>query len=280
MELLERLKHVSNSVKYVSDLEIVPLPRRDSVAARDMRCALVLAWLMQLIVSELFEPNYIIPAGSGFRNYLLHEAMRDSRSESFRRAFLLSVFPEEQTRTLNECAGSIVNRIMWLINGIIDTEQATALQVDLQGFIKHACTLWQAVQRLQDRFEPNMDYTVDDSFDWSNFPLEESEGSENDGASASSNSDQAVLVVFPRMYIVKDAEPKPVTPGTVLMKSQTVTAAQEVRSEAPKSPTFGRGPPTFSRDDRRRDSIIMNNSLPNRNAPPFLGQGVPNGQVR
>jgi hypothetical protein len=237
-----------------------------------MRCVLVLAWLMQLIVSELFQPNYIIPVESGVRNYLLREAVKDSRNESFRRAFLLSVFPEEQIRILDERAASVFHRIMSLIEGIIDADQATAFQSDLQGFIKLAYTDWEVIQRLQDRFEPSIDYTVDDSFDWYTIPFEESEGSNNEGASAaSSTSDEPVLVVFPRICIVKDADPKPVTPGIVLMKSQTETAAQEVRSEAPKSPTFGRGPQSFSRDDRRRDSIIMNNSPANRNAATFLG---------
>ena len=254
-----------------------------------MRCALVLAWLMQLIDFELFQPNYIVPVENGIRGNLLREAVRDSRSESFRRAFLLSIFPEEQTQILDKRAASVSNSIMWLVEGIIETDQATAFESELQGFIRLACTAWKAIQRLHGRFEPNMDYTVDDSFDWQTLPLEDFEGSNNDGVStasstsdvaASSPSDEAVLVVFPRMYIVKDAEPKPVTPGIVLMKSQTVTAAQEARSEAPKSPTFGRGPLSLSRDDHRRDSIIMNDSLANRNAATFLGQGVPNGQLR
>jgi hypothetical protein len=246
-----------------------------------MRCALVLAWLMQLVDSELFQPNYIVPVETGIRSNLLREAVRDSRSESFRRAFLLSVFPEEQTRILGQRAASIANSIMWLVEGIIDTDQATALKSDLQGFIKLAYSVWQDIQRLRDRFEPNMDYTVDDSLDWWTLPFEDFEGSNNGGVSASSStSDEAVLVVFPRMYIVKDAEPRPATPGIVLMKSQTVTAAQEVRSEAPKSPTFGRGPLNSSRDDRRRDSIIMNETLANRNAATFLGQGLPNWQLR
>lgn len=246
-----------------------------------MRCALVLAWVMQLIDSELFQPNYIVPVESGIRSNLLREAMRDSRSESFRRAFLLSVFPEEQTRILDKRAASIFDNIMGLVEGLIDIDQAAALKSDLKGFIKLAYTVWQAIQRLQDRFEPNMDYTVDDSFDWGKLPLEDSEGSNNEGVSAASSTvDEAVLVVFPRMYIVKDAEPKPVTPGIVLMKSQTATAAQEVRSEAPKSPTFGRGPLNWPRNDRRRDSIIMNESLVNRNAATFLGQGAPDGQLR
>jgi hypothetical protein len=242
-----------------------------------MRCALVLAWLMQLIDSELFRPNYIVPIETDIRSDLLREAVKDSRSESFRRAFLLSVFPEKQTRILDERATNVFNCIMSLVEGIIHTDQATALKSDLQGFIKLACTDWQAIQRLQDRFEPNMVYTVDDSFDWCTLPFEDSDGSNNEDISAaSSTSDEAMLVVFPRMYIVKDAEPKPVTPGIVLMKSQTVIAAQEVRSETPKSPTFGRSALNFSRDDRRRDSIMTDNPLANRNAGTFLGQGAPN----
>ena len=246
-----------------------------------MRCALVLAWLMQLIDYELFQPNYIVPIETGIRSDLLREAAKDSRSESFRRAFLLSVFPEKQTQILHERATSVFNCITQLVEGIIQPYQATALESDLQRFIKLACTTWQAIQGLRDRFEPNISYTVDDSFDWCTLPFENSERSSSDSVSTtSSTSDEAVLVVFPRMYIVKDSEPKPVTPGIVLMKSQTATAAQEARSETPKSPTFERGPLNFSRGDRRRDSMIMDSSLGNRSAGTFLGQGAPNGQLR
>ena len=236
---------------------------------------------MQLIDFGIFQPNYIIEAESGVREDLLREAMKDSRSESFRRAFLLSVSPDEQTRILDKRVTSVFNSIMWLVKGIIEADQLTALESDLQGFIKLACTVWQAIQRLQERFEPNMDYTVDDAFDWCTLQLEDYEHPDKKGvAAASSTSDEAVLVVFPRLYIVKDAEPKPLTSGIVLMKSQTLAAAQELRSEAPKSPTFARGQPDWSRNDRRRDSIIMNDSLADRNAATFLGQGAPNGQLR
>jgi hypothetical protein len=80
-----------------------------------------------------------------------------------------------------------------------------------------------------------------------------------------------VLVVLPRIYTVNDTEPKLVTSRVVLMKSQTETAAYKVRSEAPKSPTFGRGPSILSRNDRRRDSMIINDMIGNRNAVNFLG---------
>jgi hypothetical protein len=236
---------------------------------------------MRLINSELFQPNYIVPVESGIRSYLSREAIRDSRIESFRRAFLLSVFPEQQTRTLEERAANVIDNIMWLVKGVIGVHQATALQSDLQTIVNLACTDWHAVQRLQDKFEPNMDYTGDDIFDWGTLEFETFTGSNSDAVSAAGSTlDEAVLVVFPRMYIVKDTEPKPVTSGIVLMKSQTEAASQQFRSEAPKSPAFGRGPSILSRDGRRRDSMIMNDPMANRNATSFLDQGVPNGPSR
>lgn len=238
-----------------------------------MRCALILAWLMRRIDLELFQPDYIVPVESGIRSYLLREAMRDSRRESFRRAFLLSVYPDEQERNQKKRIANICHSIMWLVDGIIEADQATALGSDLRVFIEQACTVWQEIQRLEDRFEPHMDYAIDDSFDWETLTFEDSEGSKKRGTSAANNtSDEPVLVIFPRMYIVKDAEPKSVTSGIVLTKSQTATAAQEARSEAPKSPTFGRAP--------RRDSIATNDTLPKENILSFLGQGLLNGQLR
>lgn len=235
---------------------------------------------MQLVDFEIFQPNYLVAAECNLRESLLREAVRDGRSEAFRRAFLLSVSPEEQTRIMEKRASNIFESIISLVDGIIDPQQATALRTDLQAFIKLSCTVWRAIQRLQDRFEPNMDHTVDASIDWLTLPLEGDESSTTDQSSSTGESpDDAVLVVFPRMYIAKNAEPKPVTSGVVLMRSQTLIAAQEARSEASTSPTFGRGAPVWSRGERRRDSIVMTDSLATRNVAPFLGQGAPNGQL-
>ena len=139
---------------------------------------------MQLIDVEIFQPNYIVEVESGVREDLLQEAVKDSQSESFRRAFLLSVFPDQQTRILERRAVSILENITRLVEGIIEAEQVAALKLDLKGFIRLAYTNWKAIQRLHDRFEPNMYYTVDDGIDWGALPLDDHEQAKNEGDSA------------------------------------------------------------------------------------------------
>lgn len=276
--LKEVLLNVSKTLENPSDLQL-PLPRQDSEAARNMRCTLVLAWLMRLVDDAIFQPNYIIPVYTGIRQELLHEAMKDSLNESFRRAFLLSIFPDVQQKVVEDHVAGICKHIMLLVEGIVDFESANYLESDLQAFLKSASSIWHTIQRHQDRFEPDMTHTSDESTDWTTLPLQITGPSEFDDKSAvNSGPDEAMLVIFPRLYLVKDADPKPVTSGIVLMKSQTLAAAQEVRNEAPKSPTFGRGSSNWSRSGGRRDSI-MGESLANRNVATFLARGAPNGQL-
>ena len=276
-ELWQRLKDIANKLERSSG-QGVPLPRQDSATARSMRCALILASLMRMIDYYIFQPNYVLQVESSFRDDLLREAEKNSAGESYRRAILLSISPEDQVRTLNERVFGVVDATARLVDGIFVGEKGNELRSDLQVFVNQAATTWQHIQQLQDKFETSMRPTEDEGLDWSTFPVEDSERTDNKSLSTSSrNSDRAVLVIFPRLYMVKDAKPKPVTSGIVLMKSQTVGAAQEVRSEAESESTFGRGP---FEGTRRRDSLLMNDSMANRRAATFLGPVTTNGQSR
>jgi hypothetical protein len=50
---------------------------------------------MRLIDSKLFHTEYIIPVKRSIRRYLFSEAIKDNKGESSRRAFLLSLLPEQ-----------------------------------------------------------------------------------------------------------------------------------------------------------------------------------------
>ena len=258
----------------------VPLPRKNSITASNMRCALILAYLVRMLDQEIFQPNYIVHDEIDVRGVLLREAVRNSRKESFRRAFLLAVCPEEQSQILQKRAANVVGEVMRLVHGLIETDQVAALQSDLQDFTRSACTVWRAVQRLEERFEPNLEFAVDTGIDWQKLQMHGEEHlNAAEAPATSAAADEVVLVIFPRVYIAKDAPPQPVTPGVVLRKSQTIAAERELRTEDPPSPTFGREYQSWSRADRvRRESMAMNGPLANRNITSFLAQGLGNGK--
>lgn len=249
----------------------VPLPRSDSAAAKDMRCAIVLTYLFQLLDDQVFQPCYILDENCHFRRELLQEAVRDSRSESFRRAFLLSLCTDEQARILQERKKTVTEGIMSLGVGLVESADLSSLEQDVRDFVDYACKVWRTIQRLQDRFEPNMEYTVDREYEWKVLEFESDERPKTNSTLETVNSgDDHVLVVFPRMYIVQQAEPRPVTPGVTLRKSQTLEAGQELRTKGPSALTFGRYPSAPRADRFRKESLPAYGAKAGRNAPTFL----------
>lgn len=253
----------------------VPLPRSDSVAAQDMRCAVILAFLIQLIDEEIFHPNYLAHERINIRRELLLQAVQDSRKEAFRRAMLISICAQEQAQILQDRVANVAASFMSFVKGLVEEDQIETLNSDAKAFTNLASEVWQRIQRLQERFEPNLEYTQDEGFDWQTIPLEGERSLKNDEIT-NALSDRVLLVIFPRIYIAKDAEPRPVTSGAVLWESQTVIAAQEIRDEGPSSPTFGRGYQNWGRTERaRRESPLLNEPLNKANAAAFLGAGAP-----
>jgi hypothetical protein len=72
------------------------------------------------------------------------------------------------------------------------------------------------------------------------------------------NADDILLVIFPRIYIVADNEPDPVTAGIVLMKSQSEAAFKEIETEDVSSPTTGKPGPRSRAIRSRTKSISLN----------------------
>lgn len=84
--------------------------------------------------------------------------------------------------------------------------------------------------------------------------------------------DDELLVVFPRLYVVeKNHVPEPVNAGTVLRRSQTLAAAQELE-EQPVSPTFGRATSTRCRPQKPRNLPISVHGKRSSGAQAFLEQ--------
>lgn len=74
--------------------------------------------------------------------------------------------------------------------------------------------------------------------------------------------DEELLVIFPRIYIVQDGGPSPITPGTVLRRSQSLAAVQELDRNKPSSPIVGKGPVRSRTQKPRRMSVSVHGSSP------------------
>lgn len=233
-----------------------------------MRIAAMLAILARCIDRYIFQPTYILDEESGIRELLVRQAVKNSKKESFCRALLLSMFPEEQAKATTERVDRVIREVAWHVQDLFSVTQIENFRTDLQRVVQEACDTWQIIQRATERYEPFFELTHYEDLEWETLMSDESGTSarEQSTTNAANGTDEELLVIFPRLYIVEDAEPSPITPGVVLRRSQSVAAAQELDRKKPSSPT------TRSRPQRARQLSI---SLNTGNS--FLAPETPSG---
>lgn len=73
-----------------------------------------------------------------------------------------------------------------------------------------------------------------------------------------SERDDVLLVIFPRVYVIADNDPDPVTSGVMSMKSQSAAAAKEIETKHPSGPAAGRPGPRSRAIRPRTKSISLN----------------------
>lgn len=227
---------------------VIPLPQSNSSAAKQMRVAAVLAVLARCIDLYIFQPTYLSDEEDFIRPLLLRLAMKDSKRESFARAVLLSLFPEDQAKIAAKGVERVIREVLYSVRDLLSEAQCDSFRSGLELVVQEAQHSWQRIQFAREKFEPLFTLKHFQDLEWEPLKLDEGEkGSQIQG----SYRDDALLVIFPRIYIVEDNEPDPITPGVVLMRSQSMAAAKEIERQSASSPTIGR-PGTRSREIRSR----------------------------
>ena len=237
----------------------------------------------------IFQPTYILEDGRLLRQLLLRLAVVHSKKESFCRALLLAMFPDEQAQAAKDIVVRVASEMMSFVRDLLPTESSERFQSELEDITKKASDIWLDVQRTKERFEPNFELVQDQDPEWQSICFEEDVGSMAGGVeqgptrNAESERGEVLLVVFPRLYVVEDDEPEPVASGVVLRRSQAAAAALELEKDRGSNPTFGRVRSTRSRQSRTRNQSISisgarngarNGVVETRN---FLPQAIPSG---
>ena len=178
--------------------------------------------------------------------------------ESFCRGLLLSIFPEEQARNAAKAVERVVREVGWYIQDLLPVSQYESFRSGLEQVVEQARDAWHIMQRARDKFEPNFELSRYEDIQYQALGFEEVDISAREqNLTSASEGDEELLVIFPRVYLIDDAEPDPITPGVVLMKSQTVQAAEEMERKNSSSPTAGKAAPR-ARPNRSRKSISSN----------------------
>ncbi|KAH9213907.1 hypothetical protein DL95DRAFT_409857 [Leptodontidium sp. 2 PMI_412] len=250
----------------------IPLPRSNSPIAKQMRIAALLAILARSITQHVLQPTYILEdkdEENEIRSLLVHLAITNSKKESFCRALLLSIFPEDQAVNGTKAVERVVREVPWCVRNLVSDSQYERFRSGVEGIVQKARGTWRLVQGTREKFEPFFELNHYDDFEWQPLNFDNGRVGVGDESLGRARDDEALLMIFPRIYIIADSEPDPVTPGVVLMKSQSKPAVKEMERSNPSSPTTAK-PGSRSKAIRSR---TMSSSVNGTNA--FLHQPSP-----
>lgn len=223
-----------------------------------MRIAAVLAFLARRINRQLFQPTYLLIEEDEMRRLLVNLAIANSKKESFCRSVLLSLFPEIRASNAEKAVERVIREVSWSVERLVSRAQYERFRSGLNEVVHEAREAWQLVQCSRGKFEALFEPHHYDEIEWQ--PL----SFHNRGASAGKEktmrapeASEILLVIFPRIHIVEDNEPEPVTLGVALMKSQSAAAIEEMERKQPSSPTAGRPGPSSRAIRSRTKSMSM-----------------------
>jgi hypothetical protein len=205
-----------------------------------MRIAVTLAIIARYLNRYIFHPTYIFDVESGVREELLRLAVVHSKKESFIRALLLSLFPDEQEELATERINSFREQVMWHVEELLAAPIAATFASELEEFARSAYETWATVRAATERYEPTFKPEEIEGFEWETFQFDMAIPDENTERTAiHGGRDDELLVIFPQLYTVwNNQQPNLIADGTVLRRSQSLVAAQEVEGQK-SNPTFG-----------------------------------------
>ena len=214
---------------------VTPVPASNTRAAKQMRTFLVMAVLSRLLTKHIFTPTYIIKEEDELRDALFE--MVDDPKKKFLRGLIMSVFENKQKDIATQRVSAVVREVLDPIHGLLGLKSAQKFGEDLESKVQAAKDLWWRLQRHQSYIEADIKSDVDD-WEWQSIRL----SNENDQMTSRNveveafDTDEVVLTLFPRIFIVDVSRDIPVFPGVVLQKSQTVSAQQEINELPASSP--------------------------------------------
>ncbi len=205
-----------------------------------MRTAALLAILARSIVQHVFQPTYLLEDKDELRALLAHLAIENSKKESFCRSVLLSILPDNQTKNGTNAREQVAREIAWCVRNLVSEAQYDAFRSGVGDIVQKAQETWWLVQNARERFEPYFELYRYADLESQTLSFDNDSVSIGGGSLNRTEDDEALLMIFPRIYILADSEPEPVTAGVVLMKSQSIPAVEEMKSFNPPSPTTAR----------------------------------------
>ena len=189
---------------------------------------------------HIFQPTYFLPTNAGIRDLLTRQAQEDSRKESALRAMMQAVLPKEQDTVATNRVLQVCDEMMLDIGGFLSLEAAAKFKDRLEDIVQDACDIWQEIRLSIYAVQPSFALQQYENWSWRGFRFQEVQPVVEDGTQAANSArDDPMCAIFPRLYMFDEDGEDPVTHGTVLMRSQTLAAREEMQQH-PSSPGLGR----------------------------------------
>ena len=164
---------------------------------------------------------------------------------------MLSIFTDEQAENATKAVKRVVREVGTHVQELLSGADYESFRAGLDQVAQQARETWHILQHARKNFEPNFELSHNDDLKWEALVMGEVE---KKSLSNASEEDEELLVIFPPIYLLKDAAPYPVTSGVALMRSQSTAAAKEIERKSPPSPVVGKTVP------RQRPTRFRNKS--------------------
>jgi hypothetical protein len=195
-----------------------------------MRAVVLQAILSASLVRKVFTVTYQMEEDGEFRDLLLALAEVDGCKESFLRGMLASLPEENELIVIKKRVKAVVYEVSDHVRDLLGRDQGEFLRSELESVVDKAAQIWKSIQKKESRFEADTDTRYDTRWQWNavEFVNESGTFTVRDVPATSFAQNDAEIVLFPRVFIVKEERDIPVSPGVVLQSSQMVRARQEL----------------------------------------------------
>jgi hypothetical protein len=165
-----------------------------------------------------------------FRDLLLALAEVNGCKESFLRGMLASLPEENEATVIKKRVKAVVIEVSDHVRDLLGRDQGGFFRSELASVVDKAAQIWKSIQKKESRFEADTDTRYDARWQWKAVEFSNESGTlaVRDVPATSFAQNDAEIVLFPRVFIVKEERDIPVFPGVVLQSSQMVRARQEL----------------------------------------------------
>ncbi|KAK0706028.1 hypothetical protein B0T26DRAFT_755569 [Lasiosphaeria miniovina] len=292
---------------------ILPLPLSNTPPAKQMRMAAFLAILSVELSEKLFQPTYLLGEdGRPLSDLLSGLAEKDPRREAYLRSVLLATAPDDHRLTAQKYVQSVVNTVMSCFKDVLSSaEQRDKLSDALTDLCSQASELWQHMQALDKKIEPDVADPDPNDPDWNPVvfpslspPPKNQAGNRNGSGPGSGGGDNGpinkktaaqaklqvdtsadlmisgIIVVWPRFRVVDSPdidEHDALAPGYALAQSTVLAAKDEEKALLSSGRLSGRQKHN-SRKSRGMSMTVTNGAEGSSDSRSFLSSKAGGGQ--